>query len=152
MILAPATAAEAGALAQVHALGFEPSWSAADIEALFAGPGVFGLLVVEGQRPVGMILCRVVMEDAEVLTVAVDPAARGRGVGRALVQASVAAAEAAGATAMFLEVAVDNVQAAALYARAGFRRAGLRSGYYDRGAAGQVDAVAMRLDLPCETS
>ena len=38
-----------------------------------------------------------------------------------------------------------------LYEAAGFERAGLRSGYYDRGAAGSADAVVMRLDLGRET-
>jgi len=148
MTLRPAAAADACVLAQAHAFGFDAPWSAADIRSLFAGHGVFGFLVAEAGRPVGMLLLRVVMEDAEILTVAVDPAARSHGVGRALVQAAVDRAQAAGATAVFLEVAVDNDPALALYARAGFRRAGLRTGYYDRGAAGLVDAVAMRLDLP----
>lgn len=152
MRLEPATAAAAETLAQVHALGFDPAWSARDIAALFDGPGVFGFLVFDGERPAGMILCRVVVEDAEVLTLAVDPAAGGRGVGRALVEASIMAAKAAGATAVFLEVAVDNAPALALYARAGFHRAGLRRAYYDRGASGQVDAVAMRLDLPGQSA
>lgn len=148
MTLLPVTAADAALLAQAHAFGFDAPWSAADITALLDGHGSFGFLVVEAGRPVGMILCRVVLEDAEILTVAVDPARREHGVGRALVQAAVDRAHLAGATAVFLEVAVDNPAALALYTRAGFRRAGLRSGYYDRGPAGLVDAIAMRLDLP----
>jgi ribosomal-protein-alanine N-acetyltransferase len=152
MRLVPAGAAEAEVLARVHALGFDPPWPAKDIATLFEGPGVFGFLVYEGEAAVGMILCRVVLEDAEVLTVAVDPAVRGRGIGRALVEASAVKAAAAGATAVFLEVAVDNAPALALYKRAGFHRAGMRSAYYDRGDAGQVDAIAMRLDLPAARS
>jgi ribosomal-protein-alanine N-acetyltransferase len=65
-----------------------------------------------------------------------------------LLDAAVLFARQAGATAMFLEVAVDNAPALALYRRAGFVRAGLRKDYYDRGAAGSADAAAMRLDLP----
>ena len=148
MILRRAAVEDAAVLSRTHAFGFDTPWSAADIETLFAGVGVFGFLVEEDGRAIGMLLLRVVMEDAEILTVAVDPAARGRGVGRALVQAAVDRAHLAGATAVFLEVAVDNPAALALYTRAGFRRAGLRSGYYDRGSAGLVDAIAMRLDLP----
>ncbi len=62
-------------------------------------------------------------------------------------QAGLAVARAEGATEAFLEVAVDNDGAIALYEGLGFRRAGLRKSYYDRGAAGCVDALVMRLDL-----
>ena len=52
-----------------------------------------------------------------------------------------------GAETLFLEVAVDNTAAIALYRAAGFASAGTRKGYYDRGAAGRVDALVLRLDL-----
>ena len=66
--------------------------------------------------------------------------------------AALGAARQAGACAAFLEVAVDNEGAAALYAGLGFRRAGVRRGYYDRGAAGLADALVLRLDLNAEAS
>jgi ribosomal-protein-alanine N-acetyltransferase len=62
-------------------------------------------------------------------------------------EAALGAARQAGARSCFLEVAVDNDPAAALYAGLGFRRAGVRKRYYDRGAAGQIDALVMRRDL-----
>jgi ribosomal-protein-alanine N-acetyltransferase len=83
----------------------------------------------------------------EVLTVGVAPAARQKGIGKALMTAALDAARQAGAETAFLEVAVDNPAAVALYAGLGFRRAGLRRGYYDRGEAGRADALVMRLDL-----
>ena len=79
-------------------------------------------------------------------SIAVTPDARRRGVGKALVRAAMGAAAQAGADAAFLEVAVDNAPAAALYAGLGFRRIGLRKGYYDH-PEGEVDALVMRLDL-----
>jgi len=83
----------------------------------------------------------------EVLTIGVTPAARQQGVARALMTAALGAARQSGAEAAFLEVAEDNAPAAALYAGLGFRRAGVRRGYYDRGAEGRADALVMRLDL-----
>jgi ribosomal-protein-alanine N-acetyltransferase len=83
----------------------------------------------------------------EVLTVGVDPAARRCGLGKALVTAALGAAREAGTEACFLEVAADNDAAAALYAGLGFRRAGLRRAYYERGNDPRVDALVMRLDL-----
>jgi ribosomal-protein-alanine N-acetyltransferase len=147
MRLAWATEADADRLALAHAGGFPRPWERADFEALFAGPGAFGFLALEDEAPVGMILMRIAAAEAEVLTVAVVPAARRRGVGAALIHAALEAARQAGAEAAFLEVGADNPEASRLYAKLGFRAAGVRPGYYDRGAAGRVDASVMRLDL-----
>jgi ribosomal-protein-alanine N-acetyltransferase len=95
----------------------------------------------------GMVLCRALGGEAEVLTLAVPPWARRKGIGRALMAAATGAAEAAGAKVMFLEVDVANTAAVTLYERLGFTRAGLRKAYYDRGAEGRADALVMRLDL-----
>ena len=146
MKLAWTTAADADAMASVHAEAFEDPWSAQAFVDLMDGPGVFGLLA--GEEPaLGVILCRVVVGEMEVLTIGVTPAARRQGVARALMAGALAAAFESGAEAAFLEVADDNAPAAALYAGLGFRRAGLRRGYYDRGTCGRVDALVMRLDL-----
>jgi ribosomal-protein-alanine N-acetyltransferase len=144
--LAWATPAEAPLMAAVHALAFDAPWDAAAFLELMESPGVFGLLAGDDQ-PQGVILCRVVADEMEVLTVGVAPAARRRGLARALVVAALDAARAAGAGAALLEVAVDNGAAASLYAGLGFRRAGLRRGYYDRGRGERADALVMRLDL-----
>ena len=48
---------------------------------------------------------------------------------------------------VFLEVDAANVAAIGLYDSLGFKRVGVRKGYYDRGAAGRADALLMRLDL-----
>jgi ribosomal-protein-alanine N-acetyltransferase len=81
-----------------------------------------------------------------VLTLAVDPAHRRSGAGRALVEAVAITAAAAGARSLFLEVASDNQAAMALYGAAGFGRVGQRPAYYRR-AAGAVDALVLRRDL-----
>ena len=69
--------------------------------------------------------------EAEILTLAVAPAARGRGLGRALVTAAARHAVAMGANAFFLEVEEGNAPALALYAGLGFLQVGRRSGYYE---------------------
>ncbi|WP_336920761.1 ribosomal protein S18-alanine N-acetyltransferase [Aquipuribacter sp. SD81] len=87
--------------------------------------------------------------DAELQTVAVLPAARGRGLGATLLQRACARARADGARRLHLEVREDNDAALALYARAGFGRVGRRPGYYAAAApdAARVAAVLMTLDL-----
>jgi ribosomal-protein-alanine N-acetyltransferase len=137
---------EAETLAAVHWQAFSPGWSAAELSELLAGPGTYALLA-EDANPVGMILCRAVAGEAEILTLAVVPQARRQGLARALTLAAAGLARQAKAEEMFLEVAVDNLAAVRLYESIGFRRAGLRRGYYDRDDGVRVDAAVMRLDL-----
>ncbi|WP_371129870.1 GNAT family N-acetyltransferase [Phenylobacterium sp.] len=138
---------EADALARVHAAAFASGWPPQEIAGLLDGPGGFALLVEGEDRPLAFILCRAVAGEAEILTLAVDPAARRQGLALALVEAATGAARMAGAESLFLEVADDNPAARGLYAKAGFGEVGLRRGYYDRGAKPPADAVVMRLDL-----
>lgn len=142
MMLRTVTAEDAPALSALHGPAFDRPWSPDEIAAMLAQPGHFGLLA-DG---VGFILCRVVADEAEVLTLAVDPAARRQGVASALLEAARGVAKAAGAGVLFLEVAADNDPALALYERAGFAWAGLRRGYYAR-TTGAMDAIVMRLEL-----
>ena len=74
-----------------------------------------------------------VADELHITAVAVDPERRCSGHGGLLLQALLQRARQLGAVHATLEVASDNVAALALYARAGFRTAGTRSGYYSDG-------------------
>jgi ribosomal-protein-alanine N-acetyltransferase len=152
MNLSWATAEEAEAMAAAHATAFDEPWKPDEIEDLLEGQGVFGFLAADEAGPAGMIMCRVAAQEMEVLTLAVPPSRRRQGIAKALMAAALGAASQSGARAAFLEVAVDNDAGASLYAGLGFRRTGLRRGYYDRGEAGLVDALVMRLDLNGEAT
>lgn len=82
--------------------------------------------------------------DADVMTVGVLPGARGRGIGRLLVEDLLAAARRAGARRVFLEVRVSNDVAIGLYTRLGFARIGRIRRYFRHPSE---DAVTMRADL-----
>lgn len=142
-----ATLADAPDLAALHALAFARPWAAAEFESLLTSTGAFAILAGEAE-PAGLILCRVIAGEAEVLTVAVAPAVRRSGVAKALMAAAIGMARTDGAREMLLEVGIDNAPAIGLYSGLGFTRAGLRKGYYGRGAEDRTDAVVMRLDLP----
>ena len=147
MKLRPATREDASALADLHAGAFDEPWSADDIVRFAEDRGGFALAAEEGDGALaGFILCRLIAGEAEVLTLAVRPAARRRGVGRALLEAALALSQPS-ASAMFLEVAADNPGAVALYRQAGFEVVGRRAGYYGRPAAPSIDAFVMRRAL-----
>jgi ribosomal-protein-alanine N-acetyltransferase len=144
--LEAATAEDATTLAGLHRDAFEDPWSAADIVALLRSPGVFAYLARLGGETAGFILCRGAADEAEVLTLAVAPGVRRRGVGGGLLRQAMAVALAGRAQAMFLEVATDNPGAQALYRANGFAEVGRRPGYFSR-PGGAVAALIMRRDL-----
>lgn len=133
-----ATADDSARLAEIHAASFSQAWDAAAFVSLLSGQGVAALIEDDG-----FVLIRTVADEAEVLSIAVLPAARRRGVAKALLSAATAAAREAGAQRLFLEVSAHNTAALALYRRAGFAEIGRRRGYYADGA----DAHAMALAL-----
>ena len=145
----PAIVADAELLASLHARSFSDRWSAPFIARLIASPGAVALIAREEGAPCGFILVRVAADEAEILTLAIDPARRRRGLGRALVAEAAARACDGGARAMFLEVETGNDAAHALYAGLGFREVGRRRGYYrDAPGAPARDALTLRADLP----
>lgn len=79
--------------------------------------------------------------DADVQTIAVSPAAQGRGVGRLLLERLIAIAVDAGCSQLLLEVRSDNASAISMYERFGFEAISKRRDYYATG----VDALIMRL-------
>jgi [ribosomal protein S18]-alanine N-acetyltransferase len=131
-------------LARLHGLAFSTTraWSADEFAALLAQHG----MVIAGDAR-GFALLRVTLDEAEVLTIATDPAHRRKGLARAaLAQAEITAAQ-RGAVQVFLEVAEDNGPAQALYAQAGYAQIGRRPGYYLPKDAAPIAALVLRKAL-----
>lgn len=133
----------AAALAVIHEESFTHPWSDGDIADLLANPAAFALADEQGR---GFVLAWSIAGEAEILTLAVRPAARRRGLATALVEAAAKEAEKFGARVLHLEVAEDNDAARALYASLGFMQVGARKGYY--ASAQGVNAIVMRRQLP----
>jgi [ribosomal protein S18]-alanine N-acetyltransferase len=132
------SADDVAALAALHATAFADAWSAESIRDLFATPGVFALMAGEG-----FVLARAAGDEAEILTIAVAPPARRKGLGRALIRAAAAHAQTLGVRNLFLEVGIGNNAAQGLYLGLGFISVGLRKAYY-----GNEDADVLRLPIP----
>ena len=128
-------------LALIHAQCFTTAprpWSAPEIAGLLATPGTFLL-----SRPHAFLIGRTILDEAELLTLAVQPEARRQGTGRALLAAFESSATDAGACRAFLEVSAGNAGAMALYSGHGWETAGRRRNYYAPGN----DAVVMSKPL-----
>jgi len=148
-VIRPLRPDKAEACARLHAQGFAHPWSKGEVADLIASPSTLAAAALDpvDGRLRGFILSRLAADEAEILTIAVEAASQGRGVGRALLSENLRQAANAGARTMFLEVDRDNAPAVALYQRLGFVKVGERLGYYRRNDGTQVPAVIMRKAL-----
>ena len=112
-------------------------------------PGSLGLIARLGD-PVGFLVGRQVANEAEIISIGVVPAARTKGIGTALLTEYIRLVSMRHIAEIFLEVAVDNHPAIALYAALGFTDVGRRPDYYTTvGKNGiRTDAIVMRRQLP----
>jgi ribosomal-protein-alanine N-acetyltransferase len=138
-----AGAAHAAVLAALHAESIVPPWSTGTFATLLGQPGVAGWVATENEEPVGLLLARAAADEAEILTLAVLPRRRRRGIAAHLMAQLVVWAASANVTCLFLEVAEDNVAARALYERSEFAIAGRRTDYYAPGR----DALLLTREL-----
>ena len=86
-------------------------------------------------------------DEAEILSIAVDAGARGRGIGRSLLQRHLRRLAGIGIRAVFLEVDAGNEPALRLYARMGFAQVGRREHYYQSAGPSAGAALVLRRDL-----
>lgn len=147
--LQPLRAAQAGDCASIHGAGFAHPWAQTEFEALISSPNVVGTAALNpaNGRLRGFALSRLAADEAEILTIAVDPALRKGGIGHDLLRAHLGQAATAGARKVFLEVDSDNAAALALYAHFQFTKVGERQGYYRRSDGKAATALVMRSDL-----
>lgn len=129
----PGTERDSPAIARLQALAPEAAqWPLGD----YSGSSLL-VAMIDG-TPVGFCSWRQTASDeAELLNLAVDPAFRRRGVGRALL----GALEKAASGAIFLEVAETNMPARVLYRKAGWKEIAVRKGYYDQG---NINGIVMK--------
>lgn len=114
---------------------FDPPWSRAALaQEIGRADSVVRVAALSG-TVVGYAALRLAPGEAELLRLAVLPAARRRGTGRRLVDSVTARLDRYGVEHCFLEVREDNEGAMRFYERVGWRRAGRREAYYPDGRA-----------------
>jgi len=128
-------------MAALHAQCFilPPPWTATSLASTLSDPTSFALIENES-----FLIGRAVAGEAELLTLAVAPQARRRGMAARLVTRFLYQARLRGAETAFLEVAEGNTAAIALYSKFGFTPAGRRRGYYHGPGGTSADAIVMR--------
>ena len=144
----PAQPKDADMVAKLHAHGFYRGWPREDFAAYISGEGTPLYVACDAKRKIaGFAMLRHLGEEAELITIAVDPKWRKRGVGVALLRALIDDLLMSPAKKLFLEVAADNVAALKLYGKFGFQKVSERKGYYPRSDGTPATAIVMARDL-----
>jgi [ribosomal protein S18]-alanine N-acetyltransferase len=128
----PATAGDIRALVALERECFTDPWSARSFESALANPMVQMLCLdaPDGAELHGYLVAWFVGAEGEIANLAVHPAVRRSGIGRAMIDAIIAEAERQGVRALFLEVRESNEAARRLYGSRGFTEVGRRRRYY----------------------
>lgn len=134
---------------------FEPrfgeGWSRSQCSGMLGDRNSWVILARQDDQPTGFALSRMIIDEAELLLIAVRPAYRGKGIGTELLQQVCGTAARKGAKRLHLEVREGN-GAANLYQSTGFEIIGRRKNYYNGGSGERFDAItlALELDRPIE--
>ena len=140
-----ACAADASTMAAIHAACFAKSWDAAEIGPFLGVPGCLALVASTSavQAPQGFLIVRSAGDEAELLTLAVDPACRRLGLASALLADATGTLRGAGSKRLFLEVDEGNSAARGLYQSLGAVVVGRRPRYYEHGADADIFSLAL---------
>jgi ribosomal-protein-alanine N-acetyltransferase len=141
----PASRADLAGLVALEQGAFSDPWTEAQLRDALEWSGAVALVAENDGGVIGYVLGRVVVDQAEILSLAVATPHRRRGIGRELLLAALAAMVGRGARSAWLEVRVSNLTARAMYQSAGFVAAGLRRDYYRQPLE---DAMILRRELP----
>ncbi|WP_454623596.1 ribosomal protein S18-alanine N-acetyltransferase [Bradyrhizobium cenepequi] len=143
----PATARDAPRLAQLHAGSFHRGWGEGEFEAMLAERNTLVHRLRLGRKIIGFAVSRMGADEAEILSIAIDPSQRGRGLSRNLLLTHLGHLAGRGVRTVFLEVEENNQPARRLYERAGFAIVGRRERYYKQPGGEHLNALLMRRDL-----
>lgn len=137
-------------LAALETLVFADAWDASHFAALLRRDHFFGVGVFRGSALCGYVTSYIIDGEVEIVNVAVRPQDRGQGLGTKVLAFFLDEARGRGMARALLEVRSTNRVALSLYARAGFRPAGIRPRYYRD--TGEDAVILLREEVLCRGS
>ncbi|MDB5502308.1 MAG: rimI [Tardiphaga sp.] len=146
-VVEPATLRDVRRLAQLHGASFHRGWGESEFEQMLRERNTLLHRLRQGGAVIGFAVSRIAADEAEILSIAVAPSHRGRGLSRELFLTHLGHLAGRGVRTVFLEVEENNQPARKLYERAGFAVAGRRERYYKEAGGVELNALVMRRDL-----
>lgn len=146
-VVEDASPRDAPRLAQLHAASFHRGWGEDEFESMLAERNTLVQRMRLGRKIIGFAVSRIAADEAEILSIAIAPSHRGRGLSHALLLTHLRHLAGRGVRTVFLEVEENNQPARRLYDGSGFAASGRRPRYYRQPDGAQLDALMMRRDL-----
>ena len=146
-VVEPAVQRDARYLAQLHGLSFHRGWGEGEFEEMLSQSSTLIHRLRVRRLLIGFAASRMAADEAEILSIAIAPGQRGRGMSRDLLLTHLGHLAGRGIRTVFLEVEENNQPARRLYDRAGFAVAGRRERYYKEAGGQELNALIMRRDL-----
>ncbi|MET3589769.1 ribosomal-protein-alanine N-acetyltransferase [Bartonella silvatica] len=144
--IAPLQTDDSVSLYKVHQNCFIPAWEKQDFDYFLTDDSIFGhkvSLTCNPDQILGFSLCRLIVDEAEIITIAVHPQFRRQGIGSLLIDHTLRYLYHKCAIRLFLEVEETNISALKLYQCFGFQKISKRLAYYPT-KNGRIDAIVMQ--------
>lgn len=141
MMIEPMNSSHMSQVAELEKLCFPDPWSEKSIASELNNPLSLWLVVTDGARVAAYVGSQSVMDESDMMNIAVHPDYRRGGLARSLVEALVSELQKKGVRMLTLEVRASNAPAIALYDTLGFAQVGRRKNYY---LAPKEDALILR--------
>lgn len=128
-------------VAELEKLCFIDPWDENSVASELTNPLSLWLVALEGERVLGYIGSQTVLDESDMMNVAVHPDYRGQGIAAKLIEALVEKLRLRGSRCLSLEVRASNETAVRVYQRLDFQQVGRRKNYYRRP---KEDALILR--------
>lgn len=130
----------------IHKESFGTVWNEKEIGELFNNQNTVVAIAEEQGNTLGFVIFRLVIDSAEIITIAVTPKSRGQGLGSKLLKKMLENLKEEKAQTVHLEVAEDEGDVIRFYHKHGFQQINVRKAYYQRKNS-YVDALCMSLSV-----
>ena len=138
-------------LSSIHKICFknspEQAWQKHEFQSLFKVAGTKSYVMSIKGQPIGFILVREILDEAEILIFCILPKWCNNGYARTLLECIMKKLQQRSFKRLFLEVRENNQAAVKLYKKCFFKIIGRRKGYYNSHQGDKIDALVMHREL-----
>lgn len=128
-------------IAAIHAQSFAQSWSESVLQDMFGKRQYSGSLLLNNEQVIGFIICAVVLDEAEIISIAISPHQRGKAYAAQLLSFEISRLANLNVTKLYLEVNEANIAAINLYKSQNFIQTAQRKNYYKLANGERADAL-----------